>query len=257
MYAAMIRAQTQTITITRYIKIARSSVPEIQSLTTRIQELQKSFDFWNAGYVWLVAFTIILAAMLLFTQFMSIRRGKEIANTQTKLLKAKDEQLSGELKDKDLKIVEAKESAAKAEKEAANARLETERIKESVAWRMIPPKSALELEKVLAAKPGSVNLRYMDGDPEALFLAIQISEILSKAHWNVAPGAIKPANAIVFGIGLPDVASVDAQTLRVAFSAANMPFSTNALPKPGVGFSISTIEGAPILMIGSKKPALP
>jgi hypothetical protein len=97
----------------------------------------------------------------------------------------------------------------------------------------------------------------MDGDPEALFLAIQISQILSKAHWKVAPGAVKPDNAIVFGIGLPDVAGVDVQTLRVAFSAAKVPFSTNALPPAGVSFSISTIEGAPILMIGSKKPALP
>ena len=97
----------------------------------------------------------------------------------------------------------------------------------------------------------------MDGDPEALFLAIQISHILSKAKWKVAPGAVKPDNAIVFGIGLPDVTGVDAQTLRGAFLAAKVPFASDALPPIGVSFSISTIQGAPTLMIGSKRPALP
>lgn len=176
----------------------------------------------------------------------------------------KEEYLRRDLADTNARAEEAKAAssganarAAELEKEAANARLETERIKEAVAWRVMPPESASELGKVLAAKPGSVNLRYMDGDPEALFLAIQISQILSKAHWKVAPGAVKPDNAIVFGVGLPDGSGVDAQTLRVAFSAAKVPYSTNALPPAGVSFSISTIEGAPTLMIGSKKPALP
>lgn len=147
--------------------------------------------------------------------------------------------------------------AAELEKEAANARLETEKIKKVVAWRIIPPEDTSKLEQVLTAKPGSVNLRYTDGDPEALFLAIQISRILTKANWKIAPGAVKPPNAIVFGIDLPDANSVDAQTLREAFSAAKIPFSINALPVGGSGFSISTIAGAPILMVGSKLPALP
>lgn len=176
----------------------------------------------------------------------------------------KEEYLRRDLADTNARAEEAKAAssganarAAELEKEAANARLETERIKEAVAWRVISPENASELGKVLSATPGSVNLRYMDSDPEALFLAIQISQILSKANWKVAPGAIKPDNAIVFGIGLPDSSGTDAKTLRVAFSAAKVPFSTNALPLAGVSFSISTIQGAPILMVGSKKPALP
>lgn len=151
---------------------------------------------------------------------------------------------------------EANARAAELETEAANARLETERIKEAVAWRVIPAGRAAELAKALSAKPGSVNLRYMDGDPEALFLAEQYSRILSKANWAVAPGAFKPANAIVFGIGLPDGSGFDARTLRDAFTEAKVPFSTNSLPR-GMSFSVSTIEGAPTLMIGSREPALP
>jgi hypothetical protein len=147
--------------------------------------------------------------------------------------------------------------AAELEKEAANARLETEKLKKVVAWRVIPPEDGLKLEQALSAKPGSVNLRYTDGDPEALFLAIQISQILTKAKWQIAPGALKPSNAIVFGISLPDADGIDAQTLRRAFSTAKIPFSINALPTSGIGFSISTIAGAPTLMVGSKLPTLP
>ena len=143
--------------------------------------------------------------------------------------------------------------AAGLEKEAADARLETERLKQVVAWRTIMPPDALKLENALVGKPGVVNLRFMDGDPEALFLAIQFSKILSKAHWQVAPGALKPANAIVFGISLPDAASADAQTLRAAFVAAGIAFSPNPVPG-GSSFSVSAIPGAPMLMIGSRPP---
>jgi ABC-type multidrug transport system fused ATPase/permease subunit len=246
-------------------------VPDIQSLTEKASFFQKSFDFWTTGNVWFVALAVILAFIVFFTQFMAVRRAKELSQAQSELLSAKDKQLDEDLKNKDLHIAEAKERAssadkisgeanlraAKLEKEAANARLETERLKESIAWRTLSQESALALEKVLTSKPGSVNLRYMDGDPEALFLAIQISQILGKAKWQIAPGAVKPSNTIVFGISLPDNSSPDTQTLRDAFSTAKIPFSTSELPASGVSFSISTIQGAPTLMVGSKMPTLP
>jgi hypothetical protein len=144
--------------------------------------------------------------------------------------------------------------AAELEKEAANARLLTEQIKAVVAWRTLTPQMASHLEKVLLAKPGAVNLRWMDGDPEALFLAIQISQILRKAKWQIAPGALKPANVIIFEISLPDSNSSDAGTLREAFTAAAIPFSTAPIPVAGAGFNISTIPGAPMLMVGSRPP---
>jgi hypothetical protein len=132
----------------------------------------------------------------------------------------------------------------------------TEKLKAVVAWRTIPPDVATTLENALAAHPGSVNLRYMDGDPEALFLAIQISQILAKAHWQVAPGAAKPANSIIFGLGLPDAVGADAINLRAAFTASNVDFSSSPISPMG-GFNITTIAGAPTLMVGSRMPVLP
>jgi hypothetical protein len=147
--------------------------------------------------------------------------------------------------------------AAELEKEAANARLETEKLKAVVAWRTISAAQNADMERVLSAKPGSVNLRWMDGDPEALFFAIQISQVLQRAKWNVAPGSLKPANGIMFGFVLPPVAGDDAQTLRDALTAAKLPFSSIPFSQAGASFNVSEIPNAPFLMVGSRMPVVP
>lgn len=165
--------------------------------------------------------------------------------------------VSGNIKEAALKkdLSDATERTAVLETEAANAKLETERIKATVSWRTISPETASSLEKVLSTKPGSVNLRYTDGDPESLFLAIQISSVLAESKWQVAPGALKIGNSLIFGFALPDGENADGKTLREAFAAAKMPFSIQ-LPQSGMmsGFNISEIPGAPMLMVGSRAP---
>jgi len=147
--------------------------------------------------------------------------------------------------------------AKQLEKEAANARLDTEKLKTVVAWRTLSAEQNSELKNVLSQKPGAVNLRWMDGDPEALFLAIQISQILQKAKWNVAAGALKPANSIAFGVVLPPDTRNDAQTLREALTAARIAFSSVPLPAGGLSLNVSTISDAPVLLIGSRLPITP
>jgi len=99
----------------------------------------------------------------------------------------------------------------------------------------------------------------MDGDPEALAFASQLSHILAAAKWKVAPGAWKPANTLVIGVALPPLptANPDGQTLRDAFAAAGIGFATDALPASGASFNVATAPGAPILMVGSRLPVLP
>lgn len=220
-----------------------------------------SLDTWNNIMVVFLGLGALAALIVVVSTFIIIRLQKleavdaNLALEQYKLGVAAQVAAANEAGIEAGKMAgNAVLRAAELEKEAANARLETEKIKEVVAWRALPPTVASELEKTLSAKPGSVNLRYTDGDPEALFLAIQISQILTQAHWKFAPGAVKPANAIVFGFVLPDANGVDAQTLREAFSAAKVPFTRGPLPQSGISFSISTIAGAPTLMVGSKEP---
>jgi hypothetical protein len=176
-----------------------------------------------------------------------------VVSTSAVIKLQKQESTDASLAFEQYKLGVARQTAG-LEKEAAVARLETEKLKEVVAWRTLPTETASELEKILAVNPGSVNLRYSDGDPESLYFAIQISQILSQAHWKVASGALK-IPAVVFGIVLPNASGADAETLRKAFSVAKIPYSANPLPSgPMLGFSISTIAGAPMLMVGSRTP---
>ena len=221
-------------------------------------------DSWNNIIVVFLAIAAVAAIVVGASTFAVIRLQKVEAKNAHDAFELYKLSVASQVADAKKEGIEAGKAAGNAlvraaelEKEAANARLETEKIKKVVAWRMVPPESVIKLEQVLSAKPGSVNLRYMDGDPEALFLAIQISQLLSKANWQVASGSFKPSNAIIFGVILPNADSIDAQTLRKAFSEANISFSTDAVPQSGVSFSVSTISGAPTLMIGSKMPTVP
>jgi hypothetical protein len=267
-------AQEQTTVVANATR-SEAGVSEIQSLIARAGELGRGADWWNALMLWALVFTAIAAIAVVLTTRMALRRAKQLSEVQGRIIELKDSQLLLDLKEKNQKIAEAgatasaaetkaegfrldiakaNENTAKLENNAAAAKLETEKLKLVVAWRIIQPEAAAKLEKLLSGKPGSVNLRYTDGDPEALYLAIQISQILGNAKWQVAPGAEKFANAIQFGIALPDSAGADAQTLRFAFEAAKIPFSTGSLPHEGISFSVSTIAGAPTLMIGSRMP---
>jgi hypothetical protein len=203
-------------------------------------------EFWDWLGIRFMFGGALIGVLALFPSLISAYVLYRVADIAQSELQSKTSTLGVE-------ISSARERAATLEKEAADARSETERLKQVVAWRTIAPVDALKLENALVGKPGAVNLRFMDGDPEALFLTIQFSQILSKAHWQVAPGALKPANAIVFGISLPDATSADAQTLRAAFVAAGIAFSPNPVPG-GPSFSVSVIPGAPMLMIGSRPP---
>jgi hypothetical protein len=60
--------------------------------------------------------------------------------------------------------------------------------------------------------------------------------------------------AIVFGIDVPDNPSPDTAVLRRALQGANIEFDTASFPEPGEIIGVSVIPGAPVLMIGSKKP---
>jgi hypothetical protein len=123
--------------------------------------------------IWALVFAAIAAVAVVLTTRIALTRAKQVTGAQTELIDAKDRQLAHDLKSKDEKIADAGAAASAANERAETARLEQEKLKAQLAWRLIPPSIAPELKRVLSANPGSVNLRYTDGDPEALYLAIQ------------------------------------------------------------------------------------
>ena len=158
---------------------------------------------------------------------------------------------------KQISAANAAGDAAKAD--AAKARLEQEKLKAQLAWRTIPPNVASKLLEALKSNPGSVNFRYVDGDPETLYLAVQLSEILSKAGWQVAPGSIKVGNILLFDIHIPDGQGEVGSRLQAAFASAGIKVWHETLPQQNssVELNMTRIPDAPMLIVGSKRPTLP
>lgn len=205
--------------------------------------LDRWFSIANAVYLGGVVIAAVASlAIYQISQEISARDAveKQTARDQVEIAKAES--------------AKANERAARLENEAAAARLEQERLKAALAWRTLSKEASETLLALLSESPGSVNLRYTDGDPEALFLAIQLSNLLVQAKWRIAAGSLKFENALAFAIYIYGDDSTDTKNLREAFSRASIPFTTEAPPPIGVAFSVSTIEGAPILLIGSKAP---
>jgi len=235
--------------------------------------LSQTVDTWNWLLLIALVVTAIAALGVAFATYKVITLQRDLNDAQAEVIAAKDRDLAATIAgmnadaekfkaqaNKDIEQARkdaagANQSAAILEKDAATARLETEKIKQSVGWRTLSQQNATALIQVLGAKPGSVILQYTDGDPESLFLAIQLESILGKAKWQVAPQAAK-ISGILFGISLPDDNGEDARTLRSAFTAAQIPFGTAEPPPIGMAMG-STITGAPRLFIGSRKPPLP
>jgi hypothetical protein len=147
---------------------------EIQSLTSRIHDLQRAFDFWTTGYVWLVAITVFLAIALFLTQFMSVRRGKELTQAQTELAAVRDRQLTMDLKEKDEKIAEANARAAES-------LLALERFKKP--RRLSSEQHALLVENLKRFAGTEYDLAA--NDPESLDFALDIERALGDAGWTI------------------------------------------------------------------------
>lgn len=148
-------------------------------------------------------------------------------------------------------IARANARAAALENDAAQARLEQERLKAQLAWRTIAPVPAGNLTALLALKAAQVNIQYPSGDTEAEYLAIQFANLFEKAGWQVAMFSATIHGAVIWGLFIPDPAYDATPTIREAFTAVGIGFSTDALPPAGMGFG-NSFPNAPILFVGTK-----
>jgi hypothetical protein len=108
-------------------------------------------------------------------------------------------------------ITEAKRQTAVLEKDAAEARLEQERLKAQLAWRSLSPAAFARLVEVLSSAKGSVVVGYIQHDPESLAFAIQIGKVFdrlnrdnpSSSPWSVQPDPRTYPDRLVFGLFIP------------------------------------------------------
>ena len=120
-----------------------------QNTTTATKRSSKlifghGLDWWNGATLIALFFAAASAAAVVLTQYATIRIQTQEAN-------------------------EANLRIASLQKEAADARLEQERLKATLAWRTLVPGKVAILSTVLERHPGTVNVWYVLGDPEAAF----------------------------------------------------------------------------------------
>jgi len=101
--------------IAAQIKVNGENMSKIQDLTARIHDLERSVSRWNNIYVGLVAFTVFLAASLFISQFLAMRKSKELTGAQKELLRLKEDALQADLQEEDSNIAQANQRAGEAE----------------------------------------------------------------------------------------------------------------------------------------------
>jgi len=97
-------------------------VLDVPTLTTQAQEIARAHGFWNTWSVIFVAVTALAAVLYFIGQWMTNTRGKELSTVQADLIRAKDDELARNLKDKDLQVkrveAEGRENVARVKAEA-------------------------------------------------------------------------------------------------------------------------------------------
>lgn len=175
-------AQQQQNTIDKATMSEGEKVPDIQALASRMQSLNQSVEWWNAAIIWALIFAAFAAIAVVVTTRIALMRAKQLADTQAELIQAKDNQLASDLKDKDLKIAEAGEKAAKATERAAQAELELAKFKQP---RTLTQEQQERIVFKLKAFPSQRFAAYVFSDQEAIDLANTIGHILDRAQWVV------------------------------------------------------------------------
>ena len=153
----------------------------------------------------------------------------------------------------------AKERAATLEKQAADARLQTEQLKSAIRNRSIDAASYVLLVQALSVAPSSAIVRYPQGDHEAWQLSAQILSAFLAAKWKVRMEA-RPFTAAGIWVSqnaaTPSQAKTIAPTVNAvksAFHSAGIVFSEQNGPSTEqIGDTIGPRSPPVKIIIGSK-----
>lgn len=178
------------------------NVAEVQSLASRAQDLNRSTDFWNTLMIWALVAAALAAIAVGVTTYFALRRAKQLADVEGRLVEAKDAQREIELKDRDVKIAEtgakavaaeakaeqfrlniaeANQQAEEAQQRAAEARLELAKLKTP---RTLDSTHAQRVTAEAKQFAGTTFNIAAFNSKEPLNLVFQIEEILSAAGWK-------------------------------------------------------------------------
>jgi hypothetical protein len=126
---------------------------------------------------------------------------------------------------------EARVGIARANADAARARAEQERLKQMVVWRSISDDMAKSLTARLSIRKEPIVLAVVANDPEAMFLATQLTKILTNASWTAFARSVSWGNWLPIGIHIYGPDNDTVRLLRESFTAVGVPFDSHPPPR--------------------------
>jgi hypothetical protein len=229
---------------------------DIQSLISRIQELQRSFNSWNNAYLTVAGIAITLGLIAFFLQYVASKKSISLVAAQSALSEAKDKQAAIDSQEKDLKIAGLEDGTARLT--ADNLRL-----KAAIEPRRLSDRQEKALVGLSKFANHTVGVRSYSTDTEGLILGIEILEALKKSKLAVQNNllTIIPANSVTFGVSIDGTNKDLVWELKKILSEDGnlMMASSIALPnRPGfsarvtVGESRSMMPLEAVITVGPK-----
>ena len=253
-------------------------MPEIQALTTRANELSGSVDWWNSAMIWALVFAAIAAIAVVLTTRVALVRAKQLGDVQGALIRAKDAQLTLDLRAKDEKIsgldldsTEAKRGLAGLQKAASDAKAAQQRVEIELAKQQEraanAEQSLLELQEkvksrhlsadqaatikafLLRAPPGSVDIEISlgaeDGSPFCKELAMAINAGGWKSTWGAQTamyGQIRGTALIMKDVNSPPQSTATLQSALKSVDIEARGYTDHSLAKESLILLIAPKE---------------
>ena len=224
-----------------------------------------SNPFWDSVFWCSTVATAIFGGLAVMAGFLAAVVGTKTASAAQRKSAEQIAQANARAADANKQAALAIEGTTLAQKDVAQAKLETEKLKAQLAWRDIDPAKALDQTIKLSAEKGAVFIEYVQGDPESLYLAIKLSEVFGNAGWHVSSSGNQYGPTLIFGVFVPDNSNngKNVSLVRDALRALDVEFTPTIPPSPPISFGRGFIPGsnpaqqAPVveIVVGTKTRA--
>jgi hypothetical protein len=132
-------------------------------------------------------------------------------------------------------VQSAKTEAAKASDSAAQAIERAALVQQAAAWRILDRDQAEKLKTSLAGvAKRSITVGFAVGDPETISFAIQLINLLTADNWEVSAVGHWYESQLVPGVRVIGADSEGKSILKTALTSAQIPFSADPVPIPGM-----------------------
>jgi hypothetical protein len=220
---------------------------------------ERSLDRANQTYLVMIALTSLFGAMGFIASAAIYYYSKQVSTEQS----AQVRDLQGQVARSGERAAEAgaiagraNERAAILEKEAAQAKLEAEQLKQSLGWRYIEDDVSEKIVNELKKTPGNVHVAWSAGDSESFFFKLQVAKVFRLAGWKVTEQGVMVVDRLLLGIAVPKEPSGLNSPIRLALESAGWFVESYDFPPPGMVWGPNATTGEALIFIGLRPTVL-